>query len=950
VGLESLLDHGDWSSFGAAPSARPQQSLLQQKEKEKEKQRDSNQRSQGSNSSSSDNSTDDAEGLPSPNVGPPEGWVELNMDRDEITIMAQGCGIVAGCAVLFAGLGFAILMVAKNKLEKAGEGAETEAPLDEPLVGEDGKLPLSVRLAYCFPTVATLPVTALIAVFVLSFYSRRGADLPSMALAVAVARSIDVISDPVMSHLTDSCRSIVGRRKPFILVGAPLYGLFLVALLSPPFLRDVPLAIWFAIMYIGFFITNTITNIPYDAWGPELTEDSQERSKLFFMSGLFDGFGTLLAFCLPFAGFKVAKSFGFTEDICAESADVKLRCANGLTCVLYNENGPGYEWALNTTFRHFYTGMDQEIMKFHCETDSAKEFAKSSSDISAYVSYCDCLNLCTQACAGANRSWGFVITGMIFAVWYVMTAYLCCWFVKERPAPLDRKSPPLVPSMLNTLNNPAFRALLPAWACDAVSAAVFLALCPYFVMYVIAPEYQTKSDSNFSLDCKEGLLASSSSSHYDRRCNTMVVLGACVISALAAAVLATPFWLWLVRRKGKISAWLLWSLSMAVTNFLFCVLCKSWIIAAVVACALNGIPLAAKFLADSVLADIIDYDEFLTGDRNEAMYTMFKSFLPKVMAIPAAAIPLAVMNMMGHVPAVNGKIMYQPDAVRWSIRIMASVISGSASLAAWGLKRRYPLNTDEIVQQVTDGIRAHREGTAGKDPLSGLEYALTRFTQEENEAGVWDLAHFRGVEVIEGIEEDPETALKKLKNKTATHLFFAFMLAAGFFTGLCCTFTLLSNRSLSIIPTIMAVCMGGSKVTLIFCFCRHRAASALAKSPPTPEIVKKVLMHRRSLKLLEDARAEYEAPPGEEEGGGPSTPSAPPPAHKPSRRGRGEAPPPPAAEEPPSRSARSRRGGGAAAAEEPPAAEEGEGSPAGRGRSRRGREPAPPPEENEEEF
>lgn len=38
----------------------------------------------------------------------------------------------------------------------------------------------------------------------------------------------------------------------------------------------------------------------------------------------------------------------------------------------------------------------------------------------------------------------------------------------------------------------------------------------------------------------------------------------------------------------------------------------------------NGAPIGAKFLADAIMADVIDYDEFLTGTRAEATYTMFK--------------------------------------------------------------------------------------------------------------------------------------------------------------------------------------------------------------------------------------------------------------------------------------------------------------------------------------
>ena len=74
------------------------------------------------------------------------------------------------------------------------------------------------------------------------------------------------------------------------------------------------------------------------------------------------------------------------------------------------------------------------------------------------------------------------------------------------------------------------------------------------------------------------------------------------------------------------------------------------IILCIVFAGINGFPIGAKFLAESILADIIDYDEFITGTRSEATYTMFKSFLPKICAIPASAIPIALLNVFGHVP------------------------------------------------------------------------------------------------------------------------------------------------------------------------------------------------------------------------------------------------------------------------------------------------------------
>jgi Na+/melibiose symporter-like transporter len=51
-----------------------------------------------------------------------------------------------------------------------------------------------------------------------------------------------------------------------------------------------------------FFLFNTFTNIPYDALGPEMTDNQKDRSKLFFVCTLFDGLGAICAAALPVIG------------------------------------------------------------------------------------------------------------------------------------------------------------------------------------------------------------------------------------------------------------------------------------------------------------------------------------------------------------------------------------------------------------------------------------------------------------------------------------------------------------------------------------------------------------------------------------------------------------------------------------------------------------------------
>jgi len=84
----------------------------------------------------------------------------------------------------------------------------------------------------------------LLSIHLLNFFIRMGAPTATMTLVITMARSIDLLSDPAVGWATDSdllrlcwpCRFPKGvRRKPFMLLGAPLYEIFIVFLLGTPF-------------------------------------------------------------------------------------------------------------------------------------------------------------------------------------------------------------------------------------------------------------------------------------------------------------------------------------------------------------------------------------------------------------------------------------------------------------------------------------------------------------------------------------------------------------------------------------------------------------------------------------------------------------------------------------------------------------------------------------------
>jgi len=90
-------------------------------------------------------------------------------------------------------------------------------------------------------------------------------------------RIIDAVVDPWIGNLSDYWKSKWGRRKPFIALGTPLMGIFLVLFTFPtpePSIRNL---IWLMLIYPLFFTFYTVAVTPYLAIFPEITSTTKGR-------------------------------------------------------------------------------------------------------------------------------------------------------------------------------------------------------------------------------------------------------------------------------------------------------------------------------------------------------------------------------------------------------------------------------------------------------------------------------------------------------------------------------------------------------------------------------------------------------------------------------------------------------------------------------------------------
>jgi Na+/melibiose symporter-like transporter len=622
-----------------------------------------------------------------------------------------------------------------------------------------GKLGNWLVLAYAAPSFSTIPLTLLISVYVIQFYELLGANLAQLAFYQALARGFDVLTDPAMSYVTDSCRWKNGRRLPFMRIGCIPYGLALFCLMTPlPSLTEGELAVWFGFFYILFFLLNTFTNIPYDALAPELTDNEQDRSKLFFVCTLFDIIGSIVALALPVA---LQGVFTNGRTLTSSSCEVPINGSISLHSCGLSFGGIGSTLTTDQNCKTWPMSVPPAELRY------AKENCTEYTDWTALdvteASYCDCLQDCTSVFILDNRRAAFLWVGAFFGIWYVATMLIATRKVKERqmlgnlPPP-----PPLVPSLLNTFQNKAFTTLLPAWVCDSVCNIMLLSTLVYYVRYVIEPEYSSESCAAFATD--ENIAA---------LCKTESVVAYGGLLYLICAVVGGPVWLYLAKKLGKRNTWLLWSLTTAMTNFFLVFLGKGDTIGFIVVLGVNGLPFGAKFLADAILADVIDYDEFLTGARSEATYTMFKSFLPKIAAIPASAIPVALLGVFGHVPPVDGIVQKQySTCIRPYIYIVTAVIPALLSFGAFLLKLKFPLKLQEQNEKIAEGISKLMLRIPAVCPISGVPYRLYTMTEKMlKEAYIVDT--FMGVSVTEGLQADPTGYARKLKKKAVCQLLVA---------------------------------------------------------------------------------------------------------------------------------------------------------------------------------
>jgi len=164
----------------------------------------------------------------------------------------------------------------------------------------NNRLTLSQIVIYGLPGLPLAMLGLPLFVYLPSYYSQNlGLSLSAVGLALLLARSLDVLTDPLIGLLNDrrpKFKTLRWRRKSFMFMGIPLLIIGLNFLLKPG--EDVSvfyLFIWSFITYLGW----TLINIPWHALGAEISPNYHEKSALASSREIFSVFGTVAVISLP---------------------------------------------------------------------------------------------------------------------------------------------------------------------------------------------------------------------------------------------------------------------------------------------------------------------------------------------------------------------------------------------------------------------------------------------------------------------------------------------------------------------------------------------------------------------------------------------------------------------------------------------------------------------------
>jgi GPH family glycoside/pentoside/hexuronide:cation symporter len=192
---------------------------------------------------------------------------------------------------------------------------------------------------------------------------------------------------------------------------------------------------------------------------------------------------------------------------------------------------------------------------------------------------------------------------------------------------------------------------------------------------------------------------------------------------MVTATLVLPFWIWLAKRLGKTTAYII-----ALALWAVLLLCVPWVpreaygLTLVLAVAIGISVSAAHVLPDAIFPDVIEWSELRTGRRHEGVFYGAKNFVRKLTTAVAIFITLQALGWLGYkTPPEGATQVTQPSSALWGIRMLVGPIGAALLVVTMVVAWAYPLNKKRFER--VRRLLAHRQARATRRRASGAGVA-----------------------------------------------------------------------------------------------------------------------------------------------------------------------------------------------------------------------------------
>ncbi|GAB4418701.1 MAG: hypothetical protein OHK0039_30390 [Bacteroidia bacterium] len=153
--------------------------------------------------------------------------------------------------------------------------------MSTPLSAVKKQVPLGQKVAFGLGMLANQMFPASLGIFMVVLVQNLGFPGWMWGAVYFLPRVLDAVTDPIMGFISDNTKSVWGRRRQYVLIGAIVMGVVFSAMWQLYGENTVDYNfLYFLIGSFAFYIGLTIFSVPYVAMGYEMSDDFHERTQI----------------------------------------------------------------------------------------------------------------------------------------------------------------------------------------------------------------------------------------------------------------------------------------------------------------------------------------------------------------------------------------------------------------------------------------------------------------------------------------------------------------------------------------------------------------------------------------------------------------------------------------------------------------------------------------------